>query len=269
MELASRWLGGRRFYRRRWLSAGRFVVRREDVLVPDLPPELEGFTIAQLSDFHAGPFLRAGDLADVVAAVARAEPDLVALTGDYITHHWSEGLLLLDDLARLSPPAGIFAVFGNHDYRGRQEGRLEAAYAERGVRFLRNAAVRLPGGEARLALVGLEDLEEGRVVDLERARSGLAPGDVEVVLCHNPLGAVELARPGCVLVLAGHTHGGQVDLPFLRRLGPRHPGLRVDLGPTTLLVSRGLGVVGVPLRWGAPAEVVLARLCRGTRCTAA
>ena len=255
-------LGGRAFYRARHLAAGRFVEREECIRVPGLPPDLAGLTIAQLSDLHAGPFLARGDLRAVVDTVNARAPDLVVLTGDLIAHHWSEALLVADDLARLEAPLGRFAVFGNHDYRGRREGQIAAEYGGRAFPFLRNACRRIPVGGATLALVGLEDLEESHGVDLEAAREDLRPGDVEVVLCHNPRGAPAIARPGCALILSGHTHGTQVDLPWFRRLGPEHPGLRLDFGPTTLLVSRGLGVVGAPVRLGVPAEVVYATLER-------
>ena len=78
----------------------------------------------------------------------------------------------------------------------------------------------------------------------------------------NPSAAPHLIGPRTAVVLSGHTHGTQVDLPILRRLGPAHPGLRVELGTATLIVSRGLGVVGLPLRVGAPAEIVLVSLTR-------
>lgn len=253
-------LGGRRLYRARHLAPGRFLEREERIAVSGLPDDLAGLTIAQLSDLHAGPFLAEGDLAAVVDAVNARAPDLVVLTGDVITHHWSESLLVVDDLARLRAPLGRFAIFGNHDYKDRREQAIAAAYGARGIRFLRNECVRLERGAATLALVGLEDLEESRGVDLAVARSEVQHGDVEVVLCHNPRGAHAIVRSGCPLILAGHTHGMQVDLPFFRRLGPEHPGVRVDFGPTILLVSRGLGVVGAPVRWGAPAEVVYATL---------
>ena len=254
-------LGGRALYRRRHLRAGRFAVRTELVRVPDLPAGLEGFEIVQLSDLHAGAFLARGDLADVVAAANAREPDLCVLTGDFVTDAWHEALLVLDDLAGLRARHGTFAVFGNHDYRGRREDDIAAAYAERGIAFLRDRTERIDTGAGALALVGLEDLEEAKhAVDLPRARAGVRPGDVEVALCHNPAGGPALARAGCALVLSGHTHGGQVDLPWLRRQGPPHPGLRVELGPTALIVSRGLGVIGLPLRVGAPAEIVCVRL---------
>lgn len=251
-------LGGRALYRRGWLATGRFRVREEVVRVPGLPAGLAGFRIAQLSDLHAGPFLGAGDLAEVAAAVRALGPDLAVVTGDLITSRWSEALHVLDDLAALGARHGTLAVFGNHDYRGRREGEIAAAFAARGVVFLRDACHRIDTGEGWLGVVGLEDLEEARELDLERARAGLEPGDVELVLCHNPSGAPALARPGCCAVLSGHTHGGQVR--FLSGLGPPHPGLRVRLGPTTLIVNRGLGVVGFPWRVGAPTEIVLVRL---------
>jgi len=253
-------VGGRWLYRTQHLAPGRFVERFETVRVPGLDPGLEGLTIAQLSDLHAGAFLGAGDLSAVVEAVARRCPDMVVITGDMIAHQWKESLTVLDDLARLESPLGTFAVFGNHDYRGRNEGRIAEAYAERGIRFLRNECERFELGGGVLALVGIEDLEEAKDVDLDRARGPVQPGDVEIVLCHNPRGASAIAGAGCTAILSGHTHGTQVDLPLLRRLGPQHPGLRLELGPTTLIVSRGLGVVAVPLRVGVPAEVVYLQL---------
>lgn len=259
VERAFHVLGGRRLYRARWLAPGRLVVRTEELALADLPRELDGFTLAHLSDLHAGPFLGRGDLAHAVERVSAAAVDAVVLTGDLIAHQWTDALAVLDELAALRSRRGSFAVFGNHDYRGRLEGRIESAYAARGLRFLRNACARLQIGGACVALVGVEDVEEGREVDVDSARAAVLSGDVEVVLCHNPVSAPIFARLGARLVLSGHTHGGQIDLPVLRRLGPQHPGLRVEFGRTTLIVNRGLGVIGLPLRYGAPAEVVLVR----------
>lgn len=262
LERVSRACGGRSLYRRRHLSRGRFQVRHEELPVRGLAPELEGLTCVALSDLHAGPFLRAGDLRDVVRVVRELEPDLVFLTGDLITHRWDDALELLDDLAGLRARLAVLAVFGNHDYRGREEARIVEAFAQSGVEFLRNAARRFELGRSAVTVVGLEDLEEARVVDLAAARSAVRPGDVELVLCHNPGGGPGLARRGCVAVFSGHTHGGQLDLPWARRAGPPHPGARVRLGETTLLVNRGLGTIGLPLRVGAPTEVLVARLAR-------
>lgn len=255
--------GARALYRRRYLTAERLEVRHELLQLPGLPVGLEGLRIAQLSDLHGGRFLRAGDLCGVVERVNAERPDVCVLTGDFISHDWSDVLPLIGDLAGLRPRLGSFAVFGNHDYKHRQEARIAEALASAGIRVLRNEGVRLDTGAGVLALTGLEDLEEARHVDLDAARSGLQPGDVELVLCHNPSAGARLAREGCAAVLSGHSHGRQVDLPFLRGFGPAHPGLRFQLGPTCQLVSRGLGVVALPLRWGSPAEVVLVELRAG------
>ncbi len=254
--------GGRGFYRRWYLASGRFRVRHEFVRVPDLSDGLVGFRIAHISDLHAGSFLHGTDLRDVVGAIAELEPDLCVITGDFITNHWSEALLLLPDLGRLRARFGVYGVFGNHDYRGREEARIAQAFAEVGIRVLRNECVRFDTGGGTLALIGVEDLEESRVIDLEAARAELREGDLEIVLCHNPRGAQHLSRAGCVAILSGHTHGSQIDLPLARRAGPPHPGARMQVGSTRLIVNRGLGVIGVPLRVRAPAEVVVVRLER-------
>jgi len=253
-------LGGRRFYSRRFLSPP--LVRREVITRADLPETLEGLRIALLSDLHAGPFLDSASMTGVIDTTLAARPDLVVFCGDFIAHRVEAGVLLAEVMAPLAQvPLGALAVFGNHDYRGRREGEIEESFVRTGWSFLRNRGRRL--GELPLVVTGIEDPEEGRVLDIEAAREALEPADLEVCLCHNPSTGPSLAREGCLAVLSGHSHGRQIDLPFLRGLGPAHPGLRVELGSTTLITSRGLGVVGLPLRVGAPAEVVLIELSAG------
>jgi len=275
LEQIFRRLGGRRFYRARFLAPGRLVQRFEEVHVPAGPGTTrlrEGYRIAALSDFHAGSFLGPGDLDHALELVAQFVPHVICLLGDFIVDATEESARIVPDLARLHAPDGVFSVFGNHDYRGRREHEIEATLGEHGIRFLRNRGVRL-GADASsserntpgLVLVGIEDAEEGRAVDLDAARAALVPGDIEIALSHHPWMAKAFAQPspsgrGAHLVLSGHTHGLQIDLPFVRGLGPAHPGVRVELGATTLLVSRGLGVVGAPLRIGAPAEVLCVTL---------
>ena len=112
------------------------------------------------------------------------------------------------------------------------------------------AHIRLASVRAMHALGG----EQPRVL---AAVDAAARGDIAREDAESLLSAHLEARERCIAVLSGHTHGTQLDLPLLRRAGPAHPGLRVPFGPTTLIVSRGLGAIGLPLRWGAPAEVVI------------
>lgn len=261
VERLSARLGGRAFYRRRFLAVGRFEVRHERVTTRR--PELEGLRIVQLSDIHAGPFLGTGDLVDVVAAANALRPDLIVFTGDLIARRTEEAYLVLDELASLEARAGVFAVFGNHDYRGRREGELVRDFGQRGIRFLLNEGVR-PLAGLPLFVLGVEDLEEARNLDITPARAALEEGDFELILCHNPHGAKDLLGPATGLILSGHAHGNQLDLPLLRRIGPGHPGDRLELqtpsGRATLLTSRGLGVVGLPLRVRARPDIVCVEL---------
>ncbi len=265
LEGAAAALGGRAFYRRTALSPGRLRVRRERLAIDGLPTAFQGLRIVQLSDPHAGPFLGRGDLAHAVDAVLALAPDLVVLTGDLITHRTEEAFELIFDLARIRARLGKFAVFGNHDYRGRREHEIAARFErEAGFVFLRDSAVRFAGGERDLVLVGLEDVEEARAPDAQSARAGSRESDIEVVLCHNPAAAPWLARAGCALILCGHTHGHQIDLPGIRALAPPHPGDRVQHGATAIITSRGLGALGVPLRVRSPAEIVCVELVDGS-----
>ena len=256
-------LGGRALNRWRNLSRGRLRLREEWVEVPGLPAALEGFCLVHLSDLHAGPFLGAGDLSEVRRLVGELAPDVVCWTGDFVVHGIHNVAPMHEELSGLVGARGTFAVFGNHDYLHREEWRLVEAMEPAGWRFLRNTGAVVEVGAARVGFCGIEDPEEGKVVDVEgaieelRSREGLP--DLIVALSHGPQAAPEFAARGAHLVLSGHSHGTQVDLPFLRDLGPSHPGMRVNLGAATLLVSRGLGVIGAPIRVGAPAEVVAVR----------
>ena len=251
-------LGGRSFYARAFLAPGRFRVRRELLRIAGLPPGLEGLRLVQFSDIHAGPFLGPGDLEHVVAAANALRPDLALFTGDLLCHRTEEAFLPLRDLAGVRARLGCFGVFGNHDYKGRREGEIAARYAaEAGWTFLRNEGRRFELQGAGLYLTGLEDLEESKGVDLQAARRGLQRGDLEVALVHNPLGGPALAGGACRLVLSGHSHGGQIALPWIRRLAPPHPGDRREQAGTTLIVSHGLGALGCPLRIRAVPELVL------------
>ncbi len=265
IERAAVLLGGRALYRHRHLSRARLHVREEWVEVPGLPSDLDGFSIAHLSDLHAGPFLGAGDLGGVIGVLTELAPDVVCWTGDFVVHGIHNVTPLQPELEQLVGARATFAVFGNHDYLHREEWRFVEAMEPAGWRFLRNDSAVLEVGAARVGFCGIEDPEEGKVVDVERAVSGLGDGDIAglpdliVALSHGPQAAPQFAARGAHVVLAGHSHGTQVDLPFLRDLGPAHPGLRVEVGASTLVVSRGIGVIGAPLRVGVPAEVVVLR----------
>ena len=253
-------IGGYRFYQSRYLSAGGFLVRHEHVEVEALPPGLHGYRIAHLSDIHAGAFVRAGDLRHIVASINELEVDTIALTGDYVTHHSRDIHRLAPDLAALESRSGCIAVLGNHDYYGQGQEEVVGLFESLGIDVLRNRGARIDTGQGALHFSGLEDLAEGHRVDPRAARSTMQADDVEVFLCHNPAKMHRIAEIGCPLVLCGHTHGGQVSIAPLPRPGPQHPGERLEFGATTTIINRGVGAVGIPFRFRAPAEVVIVTL---------
>jgi hypothetical protein len=261
---------GRRLYLRA-MRRGALELMEVDVPVPGLPPGLDGLRLVQLSDLHAGDVFDESTLLPAVELARACRPHLVLLTGDFVTHAAEEVLRLGHALGRIQPSCGAFAVFGNHDYRGRREGRIAAWLRRQGVTVLRNENVVLSDptwGGARLAVAGLEDIEESKGSHLEPTVAGLSPPDVaagqhaRLLLCHNP-DVVERLPPGLFhLVASGHSHGGQIVLPLVGTPGrpwmPRHVrGSHPLPGGGLLHVNRGLGILVLPFRLGARPELTL------------
>ncbi|MBI5514688.1 MAG: metallophosphoesterase [Deltaproteobacteria bacterium] len=242
----------------------RYGLRLTDVTltVPTLPPELEGFTLVQLTDLHVGLFTGAPELEHLVDEALRARGDVIVLTGDLLDHAPRHIPEALRRLSRLRAPRGVYSILGNHDHttgarqvaRGLQRARLHP---------LVNAGLTLPGTAGRrpgLYLAGVDDVWAGRFVpganpDLPRALGQRAPEEPAVLLAHNPVFFMESA--GLVDVqLSGHTHGGQVNLGGLPgALLPFIAGRYTRRG-SGLFVSRGVGVTGPPVRINAPPELV-------------
>lgn len=248
----------------------RFQVNRHARAVIGLTAPVR---VAQLSDLHFGPYIRAASVRAWVDAALRARPDLIVITGDFVDSELEgEVTPLLSELARLRAPLGVFGVWGNHDYgsfgayarrfRARGGGTwlahraaFEARLAEAGVRVLTNAGAQVRGD---LFLAGVDDLWWGEP-SLEKALRG-ARG-ATLLLSHNPDFLPEVPEH-VALTLCGHTHGGQVRLPFVGALttsskyGDRFARGWVN-GPAQGFVSRGLGVSLLPVRLNCAPEVVV------------
>ena len=193
------------------------VVHR-DMPIPNLPDPLVGKTLVQLSDLHVGPSVDSAFLERSLRLVNEMEPDLVCITGDFMTCDRGEQI---DEVARVVgslavPPMGCFAVLGNHDYgiHSRQSDvadRLVSRLAELGIETLRNSS-RMTDG---LRIIGLDDLWSRRF-DAKPVAADLASPTPSVVLCHNPDGADLYPFANYRgWMLSGHTHGGQCKPPFL------------------------------------------------------
>jgi hypothetical protein len=251
-----------------WLEVNRF-----EVPVADLSGAFAGFRIVQLSDFHCGRQVTPAYLAEAVHLAQAQNADLAVLTGDFIHCGFKYVDQVADTLGRLSAPAGVFAVLGNHDFSVRnalgyrRHRHLHRAVADalsaRGIQVLRNQTVRLTRGDAKLNLTGVEDLWS-RGCDLERAFSGLCSAVPRIVLAHNPRTVELLNGQRCDLMLSGHTHGGQVHVPGLGRptLGKRARRFAAGLYQhrnTYLYVNKGVGF-GFRFRYGVRPEVAVLTL---------
>ena len=237
-----------------WIEPTWVQVVSQDLPVPNLPPAWEGLRVVHIADLHHGRSVPLEYLARCMQRVADLAPDLLAVTGDFVSDADPRfGSAAAGLFAGLAPPFGIFACLGNHDYgivrptppelaRLRSVARdLESA----GVRVLRNEAVRLARGSEDLWIAGTDDLWAGRS-DPVRAMRDVPQGAANIVLCHNPDAAEDLEAAGCGAALAGHTHGGQVQIPLLGppilpvRHRERYEGLH-RVGGLWLYITRGLG----------------------------
>jgi predicted MPP superfamily phosphohydrolase len=248
-------------------------VTHHQVPIDSLPAPFVGLRIVQLSDFHCSRQVTLAYLNEAVDLAQAQQGDVVVLTGDFVHKGFKYVDRIARVLARLSSPYGVFAVLGNHDFSVRnalgfrRHRHLHRAVAEAltgcGIRVLQNEAVRLTRGDAHVHLCGVDDLWS-RVCDLDRAFAGLSPSVPRIVLAHNPRTVERLAGRRCDLMLSGHTHGGQINLPGLGRVTLGRKARRFAAGmyryqDTSLYVNTGVGF-GFPLRYGVRPEVAVLTL---------
>ncbi|MBI2956244.1 MAG: metallophosphoesterase [Acidobacteria bacterium] len=241
-------------------------ITHQPLRFPRLPADFAGLRLAQLTDIHHGLYTRLEEVERAVELANGLDPDLVALTGDFVSHSANFIAPMARALGRLRARLGVFAVLGNHDFRVDADS-ISQALEEQGIAVLRNRHVRLARNGSAVVVAGVDDVDYW-AHDLERALLGVIPKTFTILLCHNPVVLPAAAAHGIDLVLAGHTHGGQVDFPrvrsFLDRRGLRLParlrhGLE-QLGETQMYVSRGIGTVVFPFRLRCPAEIPVLRL---------
>jgi predicted MPP superfamily phosphohydrolase len=241
---------------------GQRFVRRPEVAVrvPGLPADLHGLRVVHLSDIHMGPLISGARVRRLARAAARLRPDIVVVTGDIVNALPSDAPVVAAALASIPAPLGVWACLGNHDRF--IDGDLVARHLrDAGVRVLQNEGelVSRTVGGAPFWICGVDDAWRA-LADLDRALHGKPPEAPALLLAHDPALFPEAAGKGVALTFSGHTHGGQIAVPFLRQTGaariftPFVAGL-YRLGDATLFVSRGCGTVVPPIRLGAPPEI--------------
>ncbi|MCA9676349.1 MAG: metallophosphoesterase [Kofleriaceae bacterium] len=241
------------------------VAAATDVHIPGLDPRHDGLRIAHLSDVHVGRFTPRAHVRAAVEVANAARPDVVVMTGDYVSWSRQEIPMAEEQLAGLRARR-VLAVLGNHDYF--TSGRFVTAALERnGYEVLKNRHSVVDVDGAPLSVIGIDD-PITRHDDTDAAFAGVGRAGTRVVLTHYPSDAGELAGRGADLVLSGHTHGGQINVPrityrIMDRIGLRYRRGLYDVGERgRLYVTPGVGFVGMRLRagHGTAAEVAILTL---------
>jgi uncharacterized protein len=252
----------------RFIEPYFYEVSQTDVFLRGLPERFEGFRITQLTDVHHSRIVGIDEVRRTVDLANSTKPDLIALTGDYTTSYRRYIEPCAEALGSLKAPEGVWAVLGNHDHYTDRELTTRSLEHNR-IAVLNNANTTLRRGADVLQLSGIDDWSWAGT-NWTRALYGLDRRRTTVLLSHQPrvLDFAETENVG--LILSGHTHGGQINLPLL---GPparfATAELKYDRGlfrrkDTQLYVSRGTGVIGLPLRLGVRPEIAVLRLRRAS-----
>jgi predicted MPP superfamily phosphohydrolase len=264
----------------------RYSVEKVDVPIADLPKELDGLRIVQLSDIHIGEFMPREEVRRAVDIANDLHADLAVLTGDLISDSHDPLDVCVAEISRLKAPLGIWGCNGNHEIYSHAEGRAQELFSQHGMRMLRHENAQLDWHGARFNLIGVDyqrqRLRNGDRVQMLQGVEGLVRRDMpNILLSHNPNSFYRAAEIGIELSLAGHTHGGQVKFEIVdhtwspaRFITSFVAGLfRLPMADSTdssasngnskyahLYVNRGLGTLGVPVRLGVPPEITLLTL---------
>jgi uncharacterized protein len=255
-----------------WSAYRLPTITRRTLWFPDLPPGLEGLRLLHLSDLHAGIHLGEDMMREIVAQANELRPELIVQTGDMIDISRDYIPPYVRAFRDLSAPLGVVTVLGNHDrYTGEPE--VIRGCRDAGQVFVQNGCHVVERNGAALALLGIDDphnwkVDDPQPADLDAALRAAPPASqaFRVLLAHRP-GAWDAAAPrGIPLTLAGHIHGGQFYVPLIGwsagRLITKYVMGHFQRGNSQLYVSRGIGVVGVPIRVFTPPEIELFELRR-------
>jgi predicted MPP superfamily phosphohydrolase len=268
----------------------RYTIERVDVPIANLPRELEGLRIAQLSDIHIGDYMPPAEIARAVQMANALRPDLAVVTGDFISGEGDPLDVCIRELSQLRAPLGVWGCNGNHEIYADAEADAERLFRENGMRLLRAQNAVIEHNGAAFNLLGVDYQRDhmvpgGSTGPMLREIESLVRRDMpNILLSHNPNSFHRAAELGVELSLAGHTHGGQVKVeivdhsitparlitPFVAGLYhlPMTNGHASDTAASNgsskaaLYVNRGLGTLAFPVRIGVPPEITLLTLRR-------
>ncbi|MFZ5975005.1 MAG: metallophosphoesterase [Bacillota bacterium] len=242
-------------------------VKQYTVASPEIPAEVDNLKIVFIADVHHNDYLPLSYVEDMAARVNAMHPDIILMGGDYVGHEPEQITPVFGVLGKMSAPLGVYGVLGNHDHwtdaaMCREEAR------KNGIKLIDNDMVWIEKDGARIALAGVGDLDED-VPDVSRVEKETAEEDYVILLSHNPDYIEQMPTDKVDLMLSGHTHGGQVTfLGLFAPVMPSRTGGKYRTGlyqkdGTTLIISNGIGVSVLPIRFCAPPQIVEITLKRG------
>ncbi|MFY9950297.1 MAG: metallophosphoesterase [Candidatus Sulfotelmatobacter sp.] len=253
------------------LEPNRPRIVRQEFSLARWPERLNGFTIALLSDFHYDPYFSVHPLHAAVPLVNGLRPDLIVLTGDFVSvppaGDPAKAAFAAEPCAKvlrqMSAPHGLWAILGNHDCDTDPEEVTRAVKAE-GIQVLENQSQAIEHDGARFWLAGVDDVLSG-TADVSETLHGIPPNDAVILLAHEPDFADEAAKFPIDLQLSGHSHGGQIRIPFiplfyLPDLAKKYVMGTYQVGPLPLYTNAGIGTVNIPVRFNCPPEITLITL---------
>ncbi len=258
-----------------YLQSYGLQLKRIEIPLARLPEAFDGFTIAQISDFHYEERFSAVPIRKAVELVNKLGPDLIALTGDFITvpmfeygwHTYRESGKTAGPCAEALSPlharAGRFAVLGNHDAYAHAD-LVTDSLQSHGIPVLKNTAVPIERGSARIWIAGIDDALEAQP-DLGLAIKKIPAGETTILLAHEPDFADQAAMSAVHMQLSGHSHGGQIWIPgigapWLPPLARNYPRGLYKIQNLTLYTNMGIGTIRAPIRINCVPEVTLITL---------
>jgi predicted MPP superfamily phosphohydrolase len=256
------------------IEPNRPRIIRKEIALRRWPSRLDGFTIALLSDFHYDPYFSVHPIRSAVNTINELHPDLVALTGDFVSVPWvgnhAKWVANVEPCAqllrKLEAAYGLWAVLGNHDAFSDPD-RVTDALKSVGIPVLSNRSMPIEKDGARFWLSGIDDVLGG-TPDLAAALHGIPFDEAVVLMAHEPDYADVVADYPVDLQLSGHSHGGQVRVPFMRpfylpELAKKYVWGLFQVRGVTLYTNAGIGTVEIPVRWNCPPEITFLTMKRG------
>jgi predicted MPP superfamily phosphohydrolase len=243
-----------------------YLISETDIFINELPERFENFRITQLTDIHHSKILGIDEVQRVVNLAQQTKPDMFVLTGDYATSYRRFIEPCAEALSTLNAPEGVWAVLGNHDHYTDPELTTRALERQH-IAVLNNKNTILQRGPDAIQLSGVDDWTWGGA-DWIKAFAGLNNKRPTILLSHQPSVLDFEEVKNVSLILSGHTHGGQITLPWLgapARFATKDLRYAQGLfkyGDVQLYVSSGTGVIGLPVRFGVRPEIAILRLRR-------